>query len=102
MRDAPAHQHAQPFGATALEELEAEPALPRAGFRHYADDLAVTGACALERDVEGPHVVVAADEAREAAGARCVETGTDRAEPLELEDRDRLRDALHDERPEVL
>ena len=36
---------------------------------------------------QGLHVVVAADEARQAAGARGVEARAHRAEPLELEDR---------------
>ena len=57
----------------APRELVAQAALADAGLAHDPDHLRPAGDGLLERRLEHPHLVVAADEAREAARARDVE-----------------------------
>ncbi len=85
----------------ALGELVAEPALPDAGISRHPDDLARACEGAGERRLERLHLLVAADETREATRPGGFEAGADRSEPLELVDQYRLTDAFQLEPPEV-
>ncbi len=84
----------EPALAAALAELVAEPALADAGLGDDADHGPVAGLGSLQRALENGHLLVAADEAGEAALAREVEPRARRADPRQLEDSHRLTGAL--------
>ncbi len=99
--DAPAVGHGvadgggDPARATALDELETQAALsdPRLAHDPHHGGLAVAGA--LERGLERRHLVHAAHELREPAGARELEAGAHGARAPELVDAHGSGDPLH-------
>ena len=92
-RVADVHRYAA--GPAAFGELEAEPALPRPGLRHHADDLAVTGLRLLQCRFQRRHVGVAADEARQAAAARHIKTRARGADADQAMNRHGCAHSLH-------
>ena len=88
--------------AAAFGELVAEAALADARLGDDADRGALAALGPLERRFEHRHLLVAADEAGEAALAREVEPRARGADPGQLEDADRLAGALDLEVAEVL
>ena len=101
MRDRVTFEHGHPLRAAALDEFEAEAALAGSGIRDHAHHLTVALARSFERRFERLHVGVAADEARQAAGARHIEASAVRTQPLELRHRHGFVHALYLERPQV-
>ena len=91
-----------PALAAAFGELVAEAALADARFGDDADRGALAALGPLERLLQHRHLLVAADEAGEAALAREVEARAGGADPGQLEDPDRLAGALDLEVAEVL
>ena len=102
MRDRAAHRYSQSARTAAFEKLETQAALAGTRRGDDADDLAVTGARLLQCGVEGLHVGVAADEARESARARDLEPRAQRAQSRHLVNVDRLADAFDPGRAERL
>jgi len=92
-RDAP--------GTAALGELVDEPALADAGLGHHPHHLRTPRQRVRQHRLEGSHLVVAPDEAREAACAGQVQAGAERTDALELEDPERVAHPLYREAPEV-
>jgi hypothetical protein len=76
----------------ALDELKAEAALPDAGFRDHADDLAVSGAGLFEGGFERLQIRGTSDEAREAAAACYLEA---RAVPPRADEPEHADGAAH-------
>ena len=77
-------QDRRPGRSPALQELVAEPALPDPGLAHDPDHLPVAGERPLAGPLQRAQLVLAADEAREAARPRGVEPSPPRAEAGEL------------------
>jgi len=90
VRDAPRGVHGDAAQAAALGELVREAALAGAGFRDERDDAAVAGESLLERFAEEPRLLLASDEAREAARPRYVEARLHRADALQVIDAHRI------------
>ncbi len=82
--------HGDPAREAASGELEAQPTLADAGLAHHADDLSVPLERPLERGIDAGRLRVAADEAGEAARARDLQPGAQRADALERADPRRL------------
>src|SRR6266540_558360 len=93
--------HRDPASATALAELEAQPALADSRVTDHADDLPVRLDRAREDALEPGELRLAPDQAREASEARRVEPRAEGADLPELEDPDRSAHALHRARAEV-
>ena len=84
-----------------LDELEAQPTLPDAGFGDDTDDPAAPFEGAVERRLQHCQLVGAADEARKPAGPGPVEPAAQRADTGELVDGHGSADALQIEGAEV-
>ena len=80
--------------AGSLDELVTEAALARAGLRGDQDDLRSTGPRLAQGPLEQRELVLAADEAREAARARALEAAPDRTRAPQVEDPHRSARAL--------
>ncbi|MCX5738622.1 MAG: hypothetical protein NTZ61_09035, partial [Proteobacteria bacterium] len=93
--------HADTARAAALDEFEAEPALAGAGVGHDAHHLPVAGDRRFERSIEARHLALAADELREAARPRRIESRAQRADALQFVDAQRHGDALQIEVAEI-
>src|SRR5207247_9983418 len=85
-----------------LDELVAEPALADPGLGDDADDPAAALYRPAERGLERRRLLLASDEAGEAARAGEVEARLERARAFELVDPDPVAEAFHAERPELL
>jgi hypothetical protein len=83
VRRAVGFQDGDAASATAIHELETEPALPHPGVPHNARDLSFSFDGAGQRRVENLELALSADEAREAARAREPESGLYVAYPFE-------------------
>ena len=81
--------------ATALEKFMAQPTLADSRLSHNSDDPCVARERLLQRHLKYSHLVLAADELREAACARHVEAGMHPSDAFEFEDTDRLRQTPH-------
>ncbi len=89
-----AFEDLDPLGPGAFGELVAEPALADPRFGDDADRGALAGLGAVQRPRQHRHLLVAADEAGEAALAREVEPRASRADARQLEDAHRPARAL--------
>ena len=96
-----ASKTSMPSLAAALGELVAEPALADARLGDDADRGALARLGPLQRLLQHRHLLVAADEAGEAALAGEVEARARRADPGQLEDPHRLARSLDLELAEV-
>ena len=102
VRLAPGIRRPRCRGARPLGELVAEAALADARLGDDADRGALAGHGPLQRLLEHGHLLVAADEAREAALAREVEPRAGAADPGQLEDAHRPARPLDLELAEIL
>src|SRR5262249_46602858 len=80
--------------AAALDELQAEPALPAPRLAHAAGDLSFSADPALKDFAKHPDLAGAPDESRETARAGDVEARAEAAYSGELEDADRVGNSL--------
>src|SRR5215510_586115 len=87
-----------PARATALDELGAQARLAGASLGDDADHLTDAAARALERG----HFMVAPDERGEPADPRAMEAGAERPHGLEIQEPDRLTDALDRDSAQIL
>src|SRR5205814_692286 len=82
-------------GSSPSDEFQAQPALSDPWLSYDADDLALPFDHPVQSGLEGSHLGIAADKAREAASLGGLQSSENPARFLELENSYRPGDALH-------